>query len=93
MKLTWRKICSSRWESELTLAGGYAVDNQFGCFNVLRLKPRASTKDMMRWESVGGSWTLPDAKRMALHDADGTTKRAMDAARTERAAAKPESPS
>jgi NADH pyrophosphatase NudC (nudix superfamily) len=63
--MKWRKICSFRWESELTLNGAYAVDSQFGCFTVLRLKPRASTKESMHWESVGGTWSLPDAKRMA----------------------------
>jgi hypothetical protein len=84
----WRKICSFRWESTLTLSGGHAIDSQFGAFTVLRLKPRESTKESMRWEVVGGTWSLPDAKRMALHDADGTTQRAMEKARAERAAAR-----
>ena len=82
MKLRWRKICEWRWESELTLAGGSAS------FTVLKLKPRASTKEQMRWDLLGGAWSVPDAKRMALHDADGTTKRFADKARAERAAAR-----
>ena len=90
MKLRWRKICEWRWESELTLAGGYAVDRTPGSasFTVLKLKPRASTKEQMRWDLLGGAWSVPDAKRMALHDADGTTKRFADKARAERAAAR-----
>lgn len=101
MKLRWRKICEWRWESELTLAGGgYAVDRAPGVerdgveldgsrsFTILKLKPRASTKEQMRWEVLGGAWSVPDAKRMALHDADGTTKRFAEKARAERAAAR-----
>jgi len=90
MKLRWRKICEWRWESELTLAGGYAVDRATGSasFTVLKLKPRASTKEQMRWDLLGGAWSVPDAKRMALQDADGTTKRFTEKARAERATAK-----